>query len=126
MREGVLIRNGRTVTESYVTHTDPELDPSGEEFTWQRDYLVRSAGAAAAGYHPSRNNWGPLVVPPRHYFVLGDNRDDSLDSRYWGFVPDSLLTGEPLMIYYSYSPDSTQDFDWLTRVRWQRLGERVH
>jgi signal peptidase I len=77
------------------------------------------------GDHPSRNNWGPLVVPVSSYFVLGDNRDNSLDSRYWGFVPDSLLRGRPLVVYYSYAPDSARRFDWLTAVRWSRLGERV-
>jgi signal peptidase I len=77
------------------------------------------------GDHPSRNNWGPLVVPSSSYFVLGDNRDNSLDSRYWGFVPDSLLRGRPLVVYYSYAPDSAQRFAWLSAVRWSRLGERV-
>jgi signal peptidase I len=57
--------------------------------------------------------------------VLGDNRDNSLDSRYWGFVPDSLVRGRPMVVYYSYSPDSAENLAWLTRVRWQRLGERV-
>jgi signal peptidase I len=61
-----------------------------------------------------------------HYFVLGDNRDNSLDSRYWGFVPDSLMRGSPILVYYSYSPDSGRSFDWLTRVRWQRLGELIN
>ncbi|WP_439955107.1 signal peptidase I, partial [Klebsiella pneumoniae] len=60
---------------------------------------MRSAEASHA-YHPSRNNWGPLVVPERNYFMLGDNRDDSSDSRYWGFVPESLVMGEPMMVYY--------------------------
>jgi signal peptidase I len=66
-----------------------------------------------------------LVVPERNYFVLGDNRDNSLDSRYWGFVPDSLMKGRPMVIYYSYSPDSSGGLAWLTRIRWNRIGERV-
>ena len=106
-------------------HTEPiEIDPSPEDFRWQREYLVRTA-AAATGYHPSRNNWGPLVVPKGNYFVLGDNRDNSLDSRYWGWVADSLVKGRPFVIYYSYSPDSVDTFAWLTHIRWTRLGERI-
>jgi signal peptidase I len=125
MRDGVLIRNGVALAEPYVSHSDPAADPVWEEFRWQSDFLVRTAGAAIS-YHPSRNNWGPLVVPEGQYFVLGDNRDNSLDSRYWGFVPDSLLRGRPEVVYFSFSPDSSNDFAWLTHVRWTRLGERVH
>ena len=125
MREGILIRNGASLAERYVEHTEPDMDPAPEDFRWQRDYLVKTA-AAATGYHPSRNNWGPLVVPNGNYFVLGDNRDNSLDSRYWGFVPDSLVKGRPFVIYYSYSPDSSdRSFAWLTHIRWTRLGERI-
>lgn len=124
MANGVLVRNGERVIEKYVRHTEPGIDPAGEEFTWQRDYLVRTARASTA-YHPSRNNWGPIVVPPRHYFMLGDNRDNSLDSRYWGFVPDTLVRGQPLIVYYSYEPDTGRRAPFLSRIRWHRLGERV-
>lgn len=124
MRDGTLYRNGHSLNEWYVLRTEPDMDPAPEDFRWQRDYLVRSA-IASVGYHPSRNNWGPLVVPEGNYFVLGDNRDNSLDSRYWGFVPDSLLKGRPFVIYYSYAPDTANAFAWLTRIRWDRIGERV-
>jgi signal peptidase I len=124
MEEGSLLRNGIRLQERYVHHSEPGVDPAGDEFRWQRDHLVRTAEASIA-YHPSRNNWGPLVVPPHHLFVLGDNRDNSLDSRYWGFVPDSLVRGQPLLVYYSYAPDSSARAAWLTRVRWKRLGDRI-
>ena len=123
MEDGVLVRNGARQVESYTRHVEPNFDPAGDEFHWQGGFLVPRA-RAAGGYHPSRNNWGPIVVPQQHYFVLGDNRDNSLDSRYWGFVPDSLVRGSPLFVYYSYSPDSTAALDWVTHVRWKRLFAR--
>ena len=140
MRGGELIRNGRVQRESYVSHTAPGSDVSDEEFNWQLGYLLNgsrpikpaprapmgvSTLEARPGYHPSRNNWGPLVVPQANYFVLGDNRDNSLDSRYWGFVADSLVRGQPLVVYYSYDPDGAVKLDWLTRVRWKRFGEMI-
>jgi signal peptidase I len=126
MRDGTLIRNGRSLVEPYVEHTEPDVDPGTEEFKWQRDYLVRTAAAAGAAYIPTRNNWGPLVVPKGNYLALGDNRDNSFDSRYWGWVADSLIKGRPFVIYYSYAPDSSErSLAWLTRIRWSRLGERI-
>lgn len=124
MRQGTLYRNGAAQNESYASHRDLDFDPSAAAFRWQREYVT--AGTDVRRYHPSRNNWGPLVVPAAHYFMLGDNRDNSLDSRYWGFVPDSLVRGSPILVYYSYAPDSGASFDWLTRIRWQRLGELIH
>ena len=125
MRDGVLFRNGSRINEKYVERADMDYDSPEEEFAWQREYLVRPPGSALATYHPSRNNWGPLVVPAKSYFVLGDNRDNSLDSRYWGFVADSLVKGKPFVIYYSYAPDTVDRFAWLTHIRWNRLGERI-
>lgn len=125
MREGSLVLNGESRMEWYVTRQEPDMDPSEVEFRWQRDYLVRTAAATGSSYHPSRNNWGPLVVPEGNYFVLGDNRDNSSDSRYWGFVPDSLVKGRPMVIYYSYAPDTARPFAWISGIRWTRLGERV-
>jgi signal peptidase I len=125
MRDGVLFRNGARVNERYVEHSDQDFDSPEEEFHWQREYLVGPGLTMPGGYHPSRNNWGPLVVPRKSYFVLGDNRDNSLDSRYWGFVPDSLVKGRPFVIYYSYAPDTVDRFAWLTHIRWHRLGERI-
>ncbi|SRR6266498_1014035 len=140
MRDGKLFRNGVLQHESYVSHTSLGGDVSDEEFRWQQAYLLgahepvamsprRPPGIrhlrAETGYHPSRNNWGPLVVPKGNYFVLGDNRDNSLDSRYWGFVSDSLVRGQPMVVYYSYDPSGAVKLDWLTRVRWKRFGEMI-
>ena len=124
MSAGELYVNGVHQRERYVSHSEPDMDPTAIDFEWQKKYLVKTA-EAASGPPPSRNNWGPLVVPKDEYFVLGDNRDNSLDSRYWQFVPDSLIRGRPMFVYYSYEPDSLDRMSWLTRIRWTRIGERV-
>jgi signal peptidase I len=106
MRNGVLERNGVTVPEPYLR-------------------AAQGATPRSPTAPPTRDSWGPVVIPPRHFYVLGDNRPNSLDSRYWGFVPDSLLRGAPWFVYYSFVPDSTETVPWLTRVRWARLGTTV-
>jgi signal peptidase I len=124
MHDGRLWVNGVPRTEQYAIHIDRDDDPVYADFEWQREYFAGGAEAARL-YRPTRNNWGPLVVPGGNYFMLGDNRDNSSDSRYWGFVPDSLLRGRPMLVYYSYAPDSSQHFPWLTGIRWRRIFERI-
>jgi signal peptidase I len=125
MHDGVLYLNGKPRREGYVVHADPDDDPMYESFRWQARYLADTM--LRPGYHPTRNNWGPLVVPRGSYFVLGDNRDNSLDSRFWGFVADSLVRGKPLFVYFSVAPDRTGvASSWTQRFRWRRVGTMVH
>jgi signal peptidase I len=71
-----------------------------------------------------REEYGPVTVPPGQYFMMGDNRDNSEDSRYWGFMPESYVKGQALFIYYSVaSGDSVASF--LTDVQWSRIFQRV-
>ena len=88
------------------------------------------------GVPDADDNYGPVLIPSQEYFVLGDNRDDSYDSRYWGFVPESAILGTPLMIYMSieasddaWQPGQVRERFWAYRnavlhphlVRWRRL-----
>ncbi|CAN5634669.1 signal peptidase I [soil metagenome] len=124
MRDGRLYRNGSYEPEPYAVRTHRRVRAAREEFQWQLAYLAGSS--AARQYAPTRDDWGPIVVPSRSYFVLGDNRDNSQDSRYWGFVPDSLVRGQPVFVYYSYDSDSPGRDQAGSRVRWARVGSRVH
>lgn len=124
MRDGRLYRNGTYENEPYAVHTNRRVRAARREFDWQLPYLVGSGSARQ--YRPTRDDWGPLVVPPNNYFVLGDNRDNSQDSRYWGFVPDSLVRGQPVFVYYSYDAESPDREQNGSRVRWARVGSRVH
>jgi signal peptidase I len=125
MRDGRLAVNGRWQTERFAHRTPSTADVMAVQFDWLRAALLPSA-YASPGARPTRNAWGPLVVPHHHLFVLGDNRDNSSDSRYWGFVPDSAVRGQPVLIYYSVVPDSLNPGPWFSRVRWKRIGELVH
>jgi signal peptidase I len=89
-----------------------------------------------------RERYGPVHVPSEQYFVMGDNRDNSQDSRYWGFLPRTYIKGKALMIYWSYESGSADYVDggigttisrlasvvthFFTRTRWERLFKQIH
>ena len=89
-----------------------------------------------------RENYGPVIVPPNEYFMMGDNRDNSQDSRYWGFLPRDYIKGRAMMVYWSYraAPEDYQETDlvggirrvlstiahFFTRTRWSRLFHQIH
>lgn len=120
MRDKVLYVNGRPLEEPYAKHIDNAGDAVHPGMTWQRGHLV--ASPMAGRYQPSRDTWGPLGVPEGSYFVLGDNRDNSEDSRYWGFVDRDAIRGRPWVVYYSYDRAESEPVPWVNSVRWSRVG----
>lgn len=120
MHDGRLSLNGVEIQEPYAKATPRSSDGPSSTFAWQREYLVDRP--LRGPYEPTRDNWGPLSVPEGHLFVLGDNRSNSEDSRYWGFVPREAIRGRPMIVYYSY--DRREDpaaLPWLTEIRWHRI-----
>jgi len=87
--------NGKKENYPYGVHTDPHTIPVGLQ---------------------PRDNFGPITVPPNRLFVMGDNRDQSYDSRFWGFVDLAAVKGKAFIIYWSWNKE---DFG----VRWRRLGQ---
>ncbi|MDR0788006.1 MAG: signal peptidase I [Gemmatimonadota bacterium] len=124
MRNKILYINGKPQYEPYIRHLDRFTEPSDERMMWQREYLVGPT-RDQDGYEPTRDSWGPIEVPDGKYFALGDNRDNSEDSRYWGFVDAASIHGRPMFVYYSFARDPLRPFSWLTDVRWRRIGEPV-
>lgn len=106
MRDGALSRNGALLPEPYAWR-----DPARAEVE------IEALAAPGGARLPTTYNWGPVVVPPGHFVVLGDNRGNSIDSRYFGFIADSSVTHLPLFVYFSVAPDSG--------VRWNRVGQRL-
>ena len=97
-KDKTLSVNGRKLVESYTQHVDSSIKPSGMD---------------------RRDNFGPITVPADSVFVMGDNRDQSYDSRFWGFVDLPRIKGKAIIIYWSWDSDST----W---VRFNRIGRLIH
>jgi signal peptidase I len=115
MRNKVLWLNGRPVPEPFVAHSDPNGYPDSGEMGWQRAFLADPVGSAT--YAPTRDDWGPLRVPAGQYLMLGDDRDNSHDGRWKGFVPRGAIVGRPVWIYFSRGEGGP--------VRWSRIGTGV-
>ncbi|MDE7468831.1 MAG: signal peptidase I [Desulfovibrionaceae bacterium] len=100
LKNKVLYRNGEPVEESYVHYENPEYD---------NRYIA--------------DTFGPIVVPQDSYFVLGDNRDNSEDSRYWGFVKREAIVGKAWRIYWSWASGAEGGF-W-NKIRFNRIGSKI-
>ena len=125
MENRVVYRNGDRLAEPYVEPNylpDEAMDRFGVPgYQWHLEALPEDVSPQR--YAPSRDTWGPLIVPEGHYLLLGDNRDQSLDSRFMGFIPREVIRGKALFIYYSIDPFINRPFPrFLTAVRWDRLG----
>ncbi|MEQ1857641.1 MAG: signal peptidase I [Longimicrobiales bacterium] len=119
MRSGILFLNGIELDEPYVRPAEIPDDPLRDS-AWQLDLLT--TGVDRSAYRPTRDNWGPLVVPEGHYFMLGDNRDSSFDSRYWGPLAVWRVEARVSFLYFSYHRGSSRPFPWLREIRWARVG----
>lgn len=112
MRAGQLLVNGGRYPEPYAEPIREKENVLLADARWQRRYLVQ--GSDTSLYMPTMRDWGPIVIPAASYFVLGDNRGESWDSRALGFVPGNSIRARATTIYFSRDPDRG--------IRWNRVG----
>jgi signal peptidase I len=124
-----VIRNGRRLTEPYTQHIAAYPDPYRDNFPEAPEAYTTPLGRDMFEHHVFN---GEVIVPPNMLFMLGDNRENSLDSRYWGFVPRSYVVGKPLFVCWSYDAPTADLQEWtlthvldvaghfFTKTRWER------
>lgn len=136
--------NGAELNEPYAVHDPMRADPYMFDFPPKNlDYISGEIPPDWANFLSRNVQHGEITVPADHFFVLGDNRDNSSDSRYWGFVPRDAIVGSPIFVYWSLSPPRqalppantrAQDIeDFFKRLlglphrtRWNRTLHEVH
>ena len=129
--------NGTALKEPYVYHKMPYIDSYRDNFPGEPNVALSESGQQMLERNVVN---GEVVIPAGNYFAMGDNRDSSLDSRYWGFVPRENIIGKPLIIYWSYDAPTSAlsnpmiSFDHLvdlaqnffTKTRWSRTFRLIH
>jgi len=109
LRNGVVYRNGVALNEPYIDH---DRDNPDDDYRNNFPAVSPSEGEGLSAKWmdelPSHIEGGDLVVPPGHYFAMGDHRGVSLDSRYWGFIPKENVIGRPMFIYWSLETPADQ------------------
>ena len=129
--------NGKKLVEPYKYHKTEYIDSYRDNFPGEPNVPLPPQGQVMLERHVEK---GEVVVPPDSYFAMGDNRDSSLDSRYWGFVPRKNIIGKPLIIYWSYDAPTerlaspTVGFDhimdlaqnFFVKTRWGRTFKLIH
>jgi signal peptidase I len=124
LRDKVLYINGKPREEPYARHGDPHTFYVDTALV-NRSLFQQAWQAGQLAYEGSfRDNFGPVVVPPGHLFMMGDNRDDSFDSRFWGPLPRKYVQGRPLFIFWSWDQwDSLPLHLFWKRFRAWRIGK---
>jgi signal peptidase I len=117
LRDGAVYRNGEKLVEPYAQHKLANFDPYRDNFPSVPPWDIRNEKWKQE--MPSHIEGDDIVVPADSYFAMGDNRDNSYDSRYWGFVPRKNVIGRPLFIYWSFITPPDQ---WQMRGLDDRLG----
>jgi len=124
LRDDAVYRNGEKLVEPFIRHEPGEHNPYTANFPALpplREYGVRNQKWAQE--LPKHIEGDDLVVPPDSYFAMGDNRDNSYDSRFWGFVPRANMIGRPMFVYWSFV---TPDYQYEMNSWRDRLGFLAH